>query len=249
MSNTAQLITPSPIGLIADITELFEKTFAHFSRTLKVNADDIPEETMSFHTWSSIDNFPTLIQKYRDEYYGDNDLKPNDKALYSLWSQWYFGLIIPPMMLLLIEYPQTIDTHHKNFKVLFHHSGRPEVVYYQLKWQSQDPGTLLERYYLLLNHHVIPIAEKIESYQGINGRLLWNNIGYLMFWYLGEFKGRLGDDLYQSIINGLFMELSLPNGQDNPLYRTVMLRNGTLQRRSCCQRNKLPASGVAMIVR
>ncbi|WP_038911327.1 siderophore-iron reductase FhuF, partial [Yersinia pestis] len=70
-----------------------------------------------------------------------------DKALYSLWSQWYFGLIIPPMMLLLIEYPQTIDTHHKNFKVLFHHSGRPEVVYYQLKWQSQDPGTLLERYY------------------------------------------------------------------------------------------------------
>ncbi len=47
MSNTAQLITPSPIGLIADITELFEKTFAHFSRTLKVNADDIPEETMS----------------------------------------------------------------------------------------------------------------------------------------------------------------------------------------------------------
>ncbi|WP_016590476.1 siderophore-iron reductase FhuF, partial [Yersinia pestis] len=81
-----------------------------------------------------------------DEYYGDNDLKPNDKALYSLWSQWYFGLIIPPMMLLLIEYPQTIDTHHKNFKVLFHHSGRPEVVYYQLKWQSQDPGTLLERY-------------------------------------------------------------------------------------------------------
>ncbi|WP_016603885.1 IucA/IucC family C-terminal-domain containing protein, partial [Yersinia pestis] len=82
----------------------------------------IPEETMSFHTWSSIDNFPTLIQKYRDEYYGDNDLKPNDKALYSLWSQWYFGLIIPPMMLLLIEYPQTIDTHHKNFKVLFHHS-------------------------------------------------------------------------------------------------------------------------------
>ncbi len=46
MSNTAQLITPSPIGLIADITELL-KTFAHFSRTLKVNADDIPEETMS----------------------------------------------------------------------------------------------------------------------------------------------------------------------------------------------------------
>ncbi|KJG49186.1 iron reductase, partial [Raoultella planticola] len=30
------------------------------------------------------------------------------------------------------------------------------------------------------------------------------------------------------------------DGQDNPLWRTVILREGLLVRRTCCQRNRLP---------
>ncbi|ANI28983.1 iron reductase [Yersinia entomophaga] len=243
MSNTENLITPSPVGVIADIAQLFEQTFAHFSVTFKVNSDNIPSKSMSFNHWSNEDNFPSLMEIYQNEYYGINNIKPNQKALYSLWTQWYFGLVIPPMMLLLMEYPQEIDSDCRNFKVEFHDSGRPDIIYYQLKWKGQSAENLLERYYALINNHVIPIANKIESYQGINGRLLWNNIGYLMYWYLGEFKKRMKEDVYQSVIQGLFMTMTLPDGRENPLYRTVILRNDTLQRRSCCQRNKLPGVG------
>jgi ferric iron reductase protein FhuF len=183
------------------------------------------------------------MEIYQNEYYGSNNIKPNQKALYSLWTQWYFGLVIPPMMLLLMEYPQEIDSDCRNFKVAFHDSGRPDIIYYQLKWKDQGAENLLERYYALINNHVIPIANKIESYQGINGRLLWNNIGYLMYWYLSEFKQRMKEDVYQAVIQGLFMTMILPDGRENPLYRTVILRNNTLQRRSCCQRNKLPGVG------
>ncbi|EEP94946.1 Ferric iron reductase protein FhuF [Yersinia aldovae ATCC 35236] len=198
---------------------------------------------MSFNHWSNDDKFPSLMEIYKNEYYGSNNIKPNQKALYSLWTQWYFGLVIPPMMLLLMEYPQEIDSDCRNFKVAFHDSGRPDIIYYQLKWKDQGAENLLERYYALINNHVIPIANKIESYQGINGRLLWNNIGYLMYWYLSEFKKRMKEDVYQAVIQGLFMTMILPDGRENPLYRTVILRNGTLQRRSCCQRNKLPGVG------
>ncbi|AXG44827.1 siderophore-iron reductase FhuF [Photorhabdus laumondii subsp. laumondii] len=243
VSNTNDSVTPLTTVVIEDIIQLFEQTFSHFSATMRINVDNIPTTSMNFPQWSDTRKFPVLIQRYQDEYYGDNDIKPNQKALYSLWTQWYFGLVIPPMMLMLLEYPQTVDTHYNLFQVEFHDSGRPDIFYYNLTWLNEAPSSLLHRYYSLLDRHIIPVCEKIESYQGINRRLLWNNIGYLMYWYLAEFSTRINSKLYQEIINGLFMEPQLPDGRDNPLYRTVILRHNNMQRRSCCQRNKLPGVG------
>ncbi|RAW99481.1 hydroxamate siderophore iron reductase FhuF [Photorhabdus sp. S8-52] len=243
VSETKHSITPLTTVVIEDIIQLFEQTFSHFSSTMRINADNIPTNSMNFPQWSDTRKFPVLIQRYQDEYYGDNDIKPNQKALYSLWAQWYFGLVIPPMMLMLLEYPQAVDTHYNLFQVEFHDSGRPDIFYYNLTWLNEAPSSLLHRHYSLLERHIIPVCEKIESYQGINRRLLWNNIGYLMYWYLAEFSTRINSKLYQEIINGLFMEPQLPDGRDNPLYRTVILRHNNMQRRSCCQRNKLPGVG------
>ena len=41
-------------------------------------------------------------------------------------------------------------------------------------------------------------------------------------------------------IQHCFFEKQLADGQDNPLWRTVMLREGQLVRRTCCQRYRLP---------
>ena len=37
-----------------------------------------------------------------------------------------------------------------------------------------------------------------------------------------------------------FFDKTLANGMDNPLWRTVVLREGVLTRRTCCQRYRLP---------
>ncbi|MEA7611664.1 siderophore-iron reductase FhuF, partial [Salmonella enterica subsp. enterica serovar Anatum] len=37
-----------------------------------------------------------------------------------------------------------------------------------------------------------------------------------------------------------FFEKQLSDGQDNPLWRTVVMRDGLLVRRTCCQRYRLP---------
>lgn len=66
------------------------------------------------------------------------------------------------------------------------------------------PLSLLERYHDLLQQHIIPVSNKIEFYRGINGRLLWNNIGYIMYWYLMNFKEKLDADQYNNLINMLF---------------------------------------------
>ncbi|MCC8378236.1 siderophore-iron reductase FhuF [Xenorhabdus sp. PB30.3] len=227
---------------VNNIVSLFDSAFSHFNSSMKVNAENIPENSMVFHQWSDEKEFLLLMQRYHNEYYANSDQKPNNKGLYSLWAQWYFGLVVPPMMLMLLEYPQAADADYNLFQVEFHESGRPNMVYYQLTWMD-EPLSLLERYYALLDRHIIPVCEKIESYKGINGRLLWNNIGYVMYWYLSNFKERMSDEQYQILVNNLFFEAKLPDGRDNPLYRTVILRNNIIQRRCCCQRNKLPGVG------
>ncbi|MFS1537490.1 MAG: siderophore-iron reductase FhuF [Candidatus Phlomobacter fragariae] len=142
---------------------------------------------------------------YQYEYYGNNGQNINQKYPYSLWAQWYFGLMVSPMMLMLLEYPQAINTSYHRFRVEFHESDRLNIVYYQPPWLAKLLS-LLERYHDLLQQHIIPVCKKIEFYSGINGRLLWNNIGYIMYWYLANFKEKLEANQYNNLINMLFFE-------------------------------------------
>lgn len=244
MSNAAEVIIPSTSAISEEIAGLFANTFAHFSETFNVDAAEIPEESKVLNQWAAENSLSLLMQAYESSYYPNTTLTANHKALHSLWGQWYFGLVIPPMMLMLLALPTMIDPRPERVRVKFHPTGRPETLYYQHAWLDESPSSLLQRFYLLLDHHIFPVIEKIEHQPKINIRLIWNNIGYLIFWYLREFTSKLNiGDAYNEVIDGLYLTPILPDGRDNPLYRTVILRNGSMQRRTCCQRNKLP--GVA----
>ncbi|CNE28940.1 ferric hydroximate transport ferric iron reductase [Yersinia bercovieri] len=244
MSNAAEVIIPSTTAISDEIASLFARTFVHFSETFHVDAVVIPQESLTLNQWSADSCLPRLMQAYENSYYHDGALTANHKALHSLWGQWYFGLVIPPIILMLLALPATIDTRPERFRIKFHTTGRPEAIYYQHGWLDKSPSSLLARLYLLLDHHIIPIMEKIAHQPQANIRLIWNNIGYLMFWYLREFSNKLGEiEGFDDIIENLFLSPYLPDGRENPLFRTVILRNGSMQRRTCCQRNKLPGVG------
>ena len=85
-----------------------------------------------------------------------------------------------------------------------------------------------------------PVVQALEATGDINGKLIWNNTGYLINWYLGEMKTLLGDEKVAALRQRCFFEKQLSNGEDNPLWRTVVLREGQLVRRTCCQRYRLP---------
>lgn len=244
MANAAEVIYPSTTAISDEVASLFARTFVHFSESFYVDAVEIPKDSILLEQWSAENSLPALMQNYESHYYSETGLNPNHKALHSLWGQWYFGLVIPPMILLLLALPATIDTRPKRVRVKFHSTGRPEAIYYQHAWLDKSPSSLLERLYLLLDHHIIPVMKRIASQSKANTRLIWNNIGYLMFWYLREFANKLGPiEGYDTIIENLFLTSNLPDGRENPLYRTVIPRNGGMERRTCCQRNKLPGVG------
>ncbi|MBW5816491.1 siderophore-iron reductase FhuF [Yersinia kristensenii] len=250
MSNTAEVIYPSTTAISDEVASLFARTFVQFSEFFYIDTIEIPEESLVLEQWATENNLPILMQHYENHYYDGTELNPHHKALHSLWGQWYFGLVIPPMILMLLALPRVINTGPENVRVKFHPTGRPEIIYYQHswldshRWLDKSPSSLLERLYLLLDHHIIPVMARIEHQPKANIRLIWNNVGYLIFWYLREFANKLGPiEGHDSIIENLFLTSSLPDGRDNPLYRTVIPKNGGMERRTCCQRNKLPGVG------
>jgi ferric iron reductase protein FhuF len=93
---------------------------------------------------------------------------------------------------------------------------------------------------VLITRALIPVVEALEETGEINGKLIWSNTGYLIHWYLTEMKTLLGDEKVDALRQAIFFARQLSDGRDNPLYRTVVPRDGLLVRRTCCQRYRLP---------
>lgn len=198
---------------------------------------------MPFSHWTRPDVFSALMARYQqDQYAGFPDKKPEPRALHSLWAQWYFGLLVPPVMLLLLLSPTPLDTRPQNFRVLFHDSGRPEafISFPALPAAAGYHASSLQRLTAFVEHHLRPVVGVLAALSGMSGKLNWSNIGYVMHWYLGELRSHLGDALHQQLEHALFFSPVFANGNENPLYRSVVVRNGAIQRRTCCQRYRLP---------
>ena len=58
--------------------------------------------------------------------------------------------------------------------------------------------------------------------------------------YLGEMIALLGEEQVSLLRQRYFLTRTLADGRDNPLWRTVVERDGRLVRRTCCQRYRLP---------
>ncbi|RLM21698.1 hydroxamate siderophore iron reductase FhuF [Brenneria alni] len=202
-----------------------------------------PAGAMTLAEWSQPAVFNQLIRRYGNEMYQEYpDNIREEKPLQSLWSQWYFGLLVPPLMLVLLKHATVLDCSLKQIYVGFHSKGHPAVFYIATQalpsaMTADSPRARLET---LLHQHIVPVINTLDSFGELNARLTWNNTGYLMHWFLGEMAALLPQDELTLLRNDLFFSRSLLDGSENPLYRTVIPRGGIIQRRSCCQRYRIP---------
>ena len=144
-------------------------------------------------------------------------------------------------MLALLNEPQGLSLAPEHFHVEFHESGRAACfwidVHSDARIAALSPQARIDA---LVIRTLQPVVEALEATGEINGKLIWSNTGYLINWYLGEMRTLLGDEQVAALRQHCFFEKQLADGQDNPLWRTVVLREGLLVRRTCCQRYRLP---------
>lgn len=208
-----------------------------------ITLDGQPEPEMrSFQEWRSPCELASLLATYGDHIYRNHPaMQRENKPLKSLWAQWYIGLALPPLIMALLTQRQGIDLAIDRIHTRFHETGRAATFCFDI--QENPSVTAMpprERLETLWMNAVKPVIDVLDASGDINGKLIWSNTGYLVGWFLGELKPLLGDTLVNELRQSCFGEKTLLNGEDNPLFRTMLLRDGLYVRRTCCQRYRLP---------
>lgn len=212
----------------------------HLLDFLRLN-EQAPHHALTLTEWSQPVALSSLLATYSDHIYRNHPKHAREqKPLLSLWAQWYIGLLVPPLMLALLSEERAISLAPEHIRVEFHETGRAACFWIAIhsaeNISGQSAPSRMER---LITHALQPVVQALEATGDINGKLIWSNTGYLINWYLGEMKALLGDEKVTEIRQHCFFEKQLADGQDNPLWRTVVLREGQLVRRTCCQRYRL----------
>lgn len=230
-----------PVPLAAALRETIASQRAHLLDFIRLD-EPHPHTALTLAEWSRPAALRSLQSIYGDHIYRNQPHQTREgKPLLSLWAQWYFGLMVPPLLLALLTHEMALDVSPEHFHVEFHETGRAACFWVDVHYDRQTPSlTDQGRIETLIVKALIPVIEALESTGEINGKLIWSNTGYLINWYLNEMKPLLGEERVAVLRQFCFFEKQLSCGQDNPLWRTVVLRDGLLVRRTCCQRYRLP---------
>ncbi|MFB2650479.1 siderophore-iron reductase FhuF [Shewanella mangrovisoli] len=193
----------------------------------------------------------------------------NSKALHSLWGQWYFGLLVPPMLEWIINAPHSlastleqieqIDIAPEHFYLRPHDSGRVAGFEFQLTLAptpqvktaivktARVKTTVLtpfrERQLIQwIQRHLIPSVERLTGLSPTPAKLYWSHLGYLIHWYLGEMA--LPEIEFERLKALLFNTKAFEDGEVNPLYNSINLLPASAPhsdniRRVCCLRYQL----------
>lgn len=213
----------------------------HLLDFLRLN-EEAPHHALTLAEWSQPVTLSSLLATWSDHIYRHQPGQSREpKPLLSLWAQWYVGLLVPPLMLALLSEEHAISLAPEHIRVEFHETGRAACFWIDVHSAGASPELSAQsRMEKLVTTALQPVVQALEATGDINGKLIWSNTGYLINWYLGEMKTLLGEEKVAALRRLCFFEKCFPDGRDNPLWRTVVLREGQLVRRTCCQRYRLP---------
>ncbi|RPH29779.1 hydroxamate siderophore iron reductase FhuF [Buttiauxella warmboldiae] len=228
-------------ALADELCACFTAHRPYFNDIVRLN-QSAPATSQTLHQWAQPAALTSLLACYSDHIYRNQpQLAREGKPLKSLWAQWYLGLLVPPLVMALVTQPRALDIDPQHIQVEFHETGRAATFWIEVhedKMATTLP--LTQRLEKLLIQGLMPVVDALEKSGEINGKLIWSNTGYLLNWFFGELRELLDEATIAALRHACFFEKQLRNGQDNPLYRTVIPREGLLVRRTCCQRYKLP---------
>lgn len=201
-----------------------------------------PADALTLAQWSTPATFQRLTQRYCDYLYRQHpDVAPEAKPVQSLWAQWYFGLLLSPLLQMLLCEPRALKCDPHLIHVVFHENGHPCAFWMDVAEDEEARHmNAQQRIDRLIQRCLVPAVQGITQHGDINARLIWNNMGFSFYWFLGELKKQLPAFTVLQLEQAIFFRKTLLDGSDNPLYRTMIPRDGDMVRRSCCQRYRIP---------
>ncbi|MGC1330029.1 siderophore-iron reductase FhuF [Pseudomonas sp.] len=224
--------------MIAAFASAFPGPLAGVGESLTLAQDDEPSIVLSDLLDPQRYQAPLAAFAQR---YPDGDFK----ALVSLWTQWYFSVLVPPVVILdlLQDRLLPLDLNHTHLRL--DAAGNPERVELDHPGQVRTPRSAFERFAPLVFEHLAPLCATLAQFSGLSPRVLWSNAGVRVAWAVGVVaRHPLGGAERAAPGRELLGAKQWPNGGSNPLFEPVRFavpddETSTSTRRVCCLRYRL----------
>lgn len=187
----------------------------------------------------------------------ENTRKDIRKAQHSLWAQWYFGLLVPPIFQWLVHQHSSLDFRPNAVYLQPHETGRVASFCLHISSSPHVSCTPQPQKSTLDLHQVLsdfilqglqPTVLRLSQLSQLPAKAYWSHLGYLIYWYLGELT--LTPSIERQLKEAIFKQKTLPLGgiatiktADNPLYNSIKIVDNQCIRRTCCLRYQLANTG------
>jgi ferric iron reductase protein FhuF len=168
-----------------------------------------------------------------------------ERALASLWSRWYFAMLIPPVLACGLLAGRSLPLSPAQTGVVLGADGMPRAIALPHAGEvTPEPDPLL-RFTPLIRGHVAVVVESLSAHVRLAPRILWNNAAVYADWALRRMAGEPGMSGAAAMRALALLETpALPDGGANPFHapvRHVQGPAGPLRlRRQCCLLYRLP---------
>lgn len=166
------------------------------------------------------------------------------RAVASLWTQWYFGTLVPPSVAASERLGRVLPLGIGEIDVrLDDDTGRPLAFRLPGEGGIDRDASPFRRYHALVREHLAPIVEAVAPRVGLSADTVWTNAGRYLQWIV-DVLDRSSDADHPAAGRALLEAEAWPDGWENPLHDCIRYvdRGGrrVARRRVCCLQYLIP---------
>ncbi|MGQ9367574.1 siderophore-iron reductase FhuF [Azospirillum sp. ST 5-10] len=185
------------------------------------------------------DRLDAVLERFARRYDG-----ADRRAVLSMWSQWYLGLLIPPAAGTALLHGADRPLGFDDVRVTLA-EGAPGTLHLPACRPAPSPAEPAARLAPLIRGHLAPFVTAFAGRTGVSPRLLWGNAAIRIAGVVEAACHRAGGpEAGARLREGLFGCRHWPDGERNPLFGGVRFPDGGApQPRVCCLTYRLPGYG------
>ncbi|MBO0347374.1 siderophore-iron reductase FhuF [Roseibium limicola] len=175
-----------------------------------------------------------ILEDYSVARYPNSDRR----SAASMWAQYYFGFLIPPLILLGSDADCELPDNPDNLRLVLDkdHQPRRFILTDHLGRPLSGTASPFERMETFIERHLAPLVFSLSARSGVSAKVFWMSAAVILDYTCDVFL-KPG----QMSFKPLTQERLLPNGERNPLFGPYRPSGSeaTRTRRICCMRYNL----------